>query len=325
MSQVYQEFCDQNLHRAYPLTDESGALDVTNSFTIPSSLIADIYLCAPKIPQLDITKFYIQNVLIRQFFIDITIGYDDPQTPDPIGVFKNISSQAALCQTYDFTPFELQTNNDFTPLYHMTGQITIGDPLPALSLLGSWNFNPIDNEHATYITPTRVARGLLNVQYVSVNDRLFTGVVKFREGSNITIDVDTRTVDGVEETVLTINSTLNASSDLQLSNDQDVLNALIQEFGQPLLSINGMLPAPGTRNFNFFGLDCTSIEAADNGLVMSNPCASPCCDEDANITNIMDSIANLNLRYSQLSAYFEAQAAAIQDQQNKLLVLGSEV
>jgi len=218
----------------------------------------------------------------------------------------------------------LQTNNLFTPLYHMTGQITIGDPAPSLKLLGSWNFSPIDSEHATYISPTRVAQGLLNVQYVSVNNRLFTGNVKFREGSNITIDVNTREVDGVQETVLTINSTLNASSELQLSNDQDVLDALIAQFGAPLLTINGLLPAPGTRNFNFFGLDCTSIESADNGLVMSNPCASPCCDEDANIANIMASISNLNLRYSQLNAFFTAQAAAIQDQQNKLLVLGSE-
>lgn len=324
MSIALQEFNDKNLHRSYPLVDSAGAVDITGTFTLPSALITDIYLCAPNLPNIDICKFYIQNIVIRQFFIDITLGYDDPAVPLPIGVFKNISTQAPLHSTYRFVPAETQSGDAFTPLYHMTGQITIGDSAEALQALGSWNFTPIDDEHSTFISPSRVGQGLLNVQYISINDRLFTGNIKLREGANVEMEVETQTVDGVVETTITLNATLNAGAPLQLNNDQDVLDALVAEYGAPLLSVNGLLP-DSDRNFNIFGVDCTAVEGTDNGLLISNPCASPCCDEDTNIENIMTSINNLNLRYAQLKSYFDSQSATINDLQNKLLVLGAEV
>ena len=320
MSQVFKEFADANLHRVYPLIDSAGGVDTTGIFTLPTSLISDIYLCAPNIPEVDVEKFYIQNILVRQFFIDITIGYDDSAVTAPIGTFKNISTTANLHSTYSFVPSEIQSTDVFTPLYHMTGQIIIGDPTDTIRSLGSWSFDPDE----TYITPTRVARGLLNVQYISINNRLFTGNVKLREGANISMDVVTQTVDGETETTITINASLNAGAGLQLSSDQDVLDALIDQYGFPLQSINGILPA-ADRNFDVFGEDCTTVEPAANGIVLSNPCATPCCDEDANIESILDSIANLNLRYSQLKAFFDATAASINTQQSKLLSLSAEV
>jgi hypothetical protein len=325
MSQVFQEFADQNLHRVYPLTDESGGVDTSDQFTLPTSLITDIYLCVPNLPVVDKNKFYVSNVLVRKFFIEVTIGYDDPAVTQPLGVFKNISTAAELHTTYDFSPSQIQSGDEFTALYHMTGQITIGDTSEISALLGSWSFSQADDTHSTFISTSRIGKGLLNVQYISVNDRLFTGNVKFREGSNITLDVDTQTVDGEYETVITVSASLNANSLLQLNSDADVLAALISQFGAPILSINGLLPEPEDRNFNIFGLDCTTVDAAANGLVLSNPCASPCCDEDTNLANILDSIANLNLRYAQLKAFLDAQFTSQNTLQNKLLVLGSEV
>lgn len=324
MSSVFKEFADQNLHRAYPLVDSAGGVDQTNIFTLPTSLISDIYLCAPYLPNIDVEKFYIENVLIRRMFVEITIGYDDPQVSGPIGVFKNISTSAALHTKYDFTPFETQTNDQFAPLFFMTGQITIGDPAEAVRSLGSWNFSPTDDEHSTIISPTRVGKGLLNVQYISINNRLLTGNVKLAEGDNINLDVEDRTVNGVPETVVTIDATLTAGSALQLASDEDILNELIDRFGIPIQTINGLLP-DATRNFGVTGADCTTVEPLDNGIVISNPCATPCCDQDPNVAAILESIQNLNLRYSQLKAYYDAADATITNLQNKLLVLGTEV
>jgi len=324
MSNVFREWADQNLHRVFPLVDSAGGVDITNTFTLPTALITDIYLCAPNLPLVDICKFYVQNVVIRQFFIDITLGYNDPAVPNPIGTFKNISTQAPLHSTYQFVPSEIQSGDAFAPLYFMTGQITIGDPQETIRALGSWNFRPTDDGHSTYISPARVGQGLVNVQYISINDRLFTGNIKLREGSNIEMEVDTQVVNGETETTITFNASLNAGSVLQLNNDADILDALVAEFGQPLLSINGLLP-DSDRNFNIFGLDCTSVENTDNGLLISNPCASPCCDEDTNIANIMESINNLNLRYAQLNSFFESLSTTVNNLQNKLLVLGAEV
>ena len=172
---------------------------------------------------------------------------------------------------------------------------------------------------------TRVALGLLNVQYISINGRLFTGNVRLREGSNVRMDLDQRTVDGVLETVVTISASLTAGSTLQLANDEDVLNALIERYGRPLKTVNGMDPDP-ERNFNLLPADCTTIEqGGDHAVVISNPCSVPCCDEDQNIENILESIANLNLRYGQLKSFYDSSGTTINSLQNKLLVLGSEV
>jgi len=65
--------------------------------------------------------------------------------------------------------------------------------------------------------------------------------------------------------------------------------------------------------------------SGDHSIVIGNPCASPCCDEDANITALLESIANLNLRYAQLKAFLDSTASSVDSLQNKLLVLGSEV
>ena len=202
----------------------------------------------------------------------------------------------------------------------MTGQIVVGDATEAVNSLGSWNFSA----EQTTISPARVSRGLINVQYISIDDRLFTGNVKLRAGSNIELNVQTETVDGQTETTITVSATLNAGSVLQLNNDQDILDRIIQEYGVPIQSINGLIP-DSSRNFNLYGEDCVSISEVANGLVFSNPCSAPCCEEDPNITSLMDSVANQNLRYAQLKAFFDGLSTAVNNLQNKLLVLGSEI
>jgi hypothetical protein len=283
-------------------------------------LISDIFLCAPNLPFVDKTAFFIENILIRRVFIDITIGYDDGSTAVPIGVFKNIRTDNPVHSTYNFTPFELQDQGDLTPLFHMTGQIIIGLTEDAVRYLGSWSFNLAD----AAITSTRVSQGLLNVQYVQVANRLFTGNVRLREGDNVQLNVSTEVIDGETINIIEIAATLGPSADIQLTSDADVLNQLITQFGQPVLTINGLFPDED-RNFEFEAEDCTTIEAADHKITLGNPCARPCCDEDANITAILDSIANLNLRYAQLKSSYDAQSAAINNLQNKLLVLGAEI
>jgi hypothetical protein len=319
-SEVLREFLDCNLHRVYPLTDASSGLDKTGTFTIPTSLISDIFLCAPNLPTIDRTAFFIENILIRRQYIDITIGYDNGGTPVSIGVFKNIRTDDPVHTTYDFTPFELQNQGDLTPLFHMTGQIIIGLTDDALRYLGSWSFLVAQ---AT-ITSTRVSQGLLNVQYVQVNNRLFTGNVRLREGANVQLTTSTEVIGGQTVNIIEIAATLGPSADIQLTSDADVLDQLIRQYGQPVLTINGLYPDVD-RNFEFEAEDCTTIEAADNKLTLGNPCARPCCDEDANITTILDSIGNLNLRYAQIKSFFDAQSSAINNLQNKLLVLGAEI
>jgi hypothetical protein len=319
MPLTFQEFADEQLHRAYPLVDTADGVDKTETFTLPTSLITDIFLCAPNIAGLDKTKFYIKTVVIRKFFIDIILGYAD--VTEPLGTFKNIRTDAPLHTTYDFSPSKIQANNDFTPLFFMTGQIMIGDATEAVRSLGAYSFFPAN----TAITPIRISLGVLNVQYISINGRLFTGVVKLREGANVSLDVETNTLlNGDIETVITISASLNPDDQLQLSNDQDVLDALVDQYGVPIQTINGIYPDID-RNFTLLGGDCTTITPGLNNVTISNPCATPCCNAEESITAILESLSNLNQRYANLINFFNAQSAAINDLQNKLLVLGSEI
>jgi hypothetical protein len=306
------------MHRSYPLTDDSFGQDVTDTFHIPESLMTDIFLCAPNLSIVDTQKFYIENITVRQYFIDITIGYED--VSQPVGVFRGISTTAPLQTKYDFTPSELQTNDDYTPLFFMTGQITIGSASDALNMLGSWTFAP---EQAR-ITPTRVSKGLINVQYISVNGRLLTGNVRFKAGANVTMQVFQQTIGGELVNIIEIGASLTAQDLLQLNSDADVYNQLLADFGVPILTVNGLYP-DNDRNFTFLPADCTSVDANDHGIVISNPCATPCCDEDTNVEQILQDISNLNLRYAQLKAYFDSQASIINSIQNKLLVLNAEL
>ena len=318
MADVYQEFSDKNLHRSYPLTDDSYGQDVTDTFHIPESLITDIFLCVPNLSIVDTQKFYISNITIRRYFIDITIGYED--VVQPVGVFRGISTTASLHTKYDFTPSELQTNDDYTPLFFMTGQITIGSASDSLNMLGSWSFIASQAR----ITPTRVSKGLINVQYISVNGRLLTGNVRFKAGANVTMQVFQQVISGETVNIIELGASLTAQEVLQLNSDADVYNQLLSDFGVPVQTINGLYP-DSNRNFDFLGADCTSVNANDHGIVISNPCATPCCDEDTNVEAILQSISNLNLRYAQLKAYFDAQATIINSIQNKLLVLNAEL
>ena len=318
MADVYQEFSDKNLHSAYPLTDDSFGQDVTDTFHIPESLMTDIFLCAPNISVVDTKNFYISNITIRRYYIDITVGYEG--LSQPVGVFRGIQTDAALHTKYDFTPSELQTNDDFTPLFFMTGQITIGSASDSLNMLGSWSFDPAQAR----ISPTRVSKGLINVQYISVNGRLLTGNVRFKAGANVTMSVVQQTIGGEVVNIIEIGASLTAQEVLQLNSDADIWAKLIEDFGVPIQTVNGLYP-DGNRNFTLLGADCTALEENDHGVTISNPCATPCCDEDTNVEAILQSISNLNLRYAQLKAYFDSQSSIINSIQNKLLVLGAEI
>jgi hypothetical protein len=318
VADIYQEFCDAQMTRAFPLTDDSYGQDLTGAFHIPESLMTDIFLCAPNLASIDTAKFYVRNITLRRYFLDITIGYED--VTRPLGVFRGIRTDAPLHTKYDFTPSELQTGDEWTPLFFMTGQIVIGSASDALNMLGSWTFEPVQ----AHITPTRVSKGLINVQYLSVDNRLLTGNVRLKAGANVTLSVVTQVIGGQTVHIVEIGAALNPEDTLQLTSDADVYNRLISDFGVPIRTINGLYP-DANRNFTVLGADCTAISSNTHGIVVSNPCASPCCDEDSSVETLMQSISSLNLRYAQLKAYFDAQASSINNIQNKLLVLNAEL
>lgn len=316
MSEIYTEWLDQNLHRVYPLQDDMTGQATNGNISIPTKLMSDIFLCVPNHPSIDIELFYISNITVRSRFIDISIGYEG--VSDLIGSFSNIDMTASVHTTYLFTPLKQQTGDITALLFHITGQITMGELSALDTFIGSWNFDI----NTARITPTRMSEGLINVQYISVNDRLYSGTVRLLEGDNIELTAEEETIGGLPVTTITVSASLNSDSAVQLNNDEDVIDALVARFGRPLRTINGLL-SDVDRNFRLEGADCTDVEDLTTGVVISNPCATPCCDEDENIADIQGSIANLNLRYAQLKASLDSGNREVTDLQNKFLSLGA--
>jgi len=309
---TYQEFADTNLHRSFPLEDGSAGNDTSGSFVLPTSLMTDMYLCVPNIPEVDVEKFYVSSVIARRATIEIVISYDDPQTPEPLGAFKGIVVAAAPQSTYLFSPSKVEAASPLSALYLMTGQITIGIAEETSRLLGSWRFDPSE----TLISPTRIARGLINVQYIQIGDRLLSGTVKFQEGANVTLDVQT----SADVTTVTID--VEDASSVDILTDADVITALTNATGTPIRSINGLLPDV-SRNFDVLTDDCTEITPLAAGISIGNPCATPCCPEDENITQLTNSVENLNLKYADLIRFYEETRDLVNEIQGKLFSLGN--
>jgi hypothetical protein len=194
----------------------------------------------------------------------------------------------------------------------MTGQITIGNPRETSTLLGNWRFDPLE----TYISPTRVSQGLINVQYFSVGDNLFTGVINLSGGPGVDLDV----VTAGDTTTITVN--VDTDSSTAILTDDDVITALTNDVGPPIRSVNGIL-ADANRDFSVQGGDCTEVTGLSAGISIGNPCATPCCPEDENIASLKGSVESLNLKYADLIRFYELNRDLVNEIQNKLFSLGN--
>ena len=317
MSQVFKEFCDENMHRNFPLVDSASVTDTTGALTIPTNLMVDMFLCVPNTAELDLDGFYISRITVRQFFLDITVGHTDLSAA--VGTFRNINTTAPLHESYDFVPTN-QVAGQLNPLYYSTGQITIGNAEDMARYPGVWLFSGVSE---TQISSTRISEGLMNVQHIQADDRLFTGVVTLKEGTNITIDVETSGTAPDADTTLTISaSILGEIGTLDLQSDTDVLNGLIARYGTPLKTINGIKP-DSSMNFVLEGADCTKVDPVEHGLSISNPCARPCGEEDAAMVQALEDIGNLDLRYASIREFIESTARELNTMNQRLIALGA--
>jgi len=317
MAQVFQEFCDENMHRNFPLTDDASVTDTTGALTIPTNLMVDMYLCIPNTAGVDLSRFYVSNITVRQFFVDITLGHADLGAV--IGTFRNITVGATLHTSYDFIPAEVEISGDLNPIYYATGQVTIGSAESMAQHPGSWSFVFAE----TPVSVTRVSEGLMNVQHIQADDRLFTGLVTLKEGNNVTLSVETTGTAPDADTTITMAASLTGDvGALDLQSDNDVLTALISRYGPPVQTINGIRPN-SSMDFLIQGADCTKVQAVDNGLTFSNPCARPCGEESAEMSRALEDVGNLDLRYASLREFIEGVATELNANIQRMISLGA--
>jgi hypothetical protein len=309
---VLQEFLDKNLHRQFPLGDDMTGRDLTDSFTLPSSFLVDLALCAP--PGTDTEAFYIKSVVIRRYSADIEIGYDGDGEELTVGKFTKIPRDQELNSSYQFEP-AVQPDADDQIFAIMNGVAIVGSTDALFDTPGSWFFG-LDT---TAILSTRVTSGVAAINSILIDTQIFTGNIALQEGTGVTLTPSYDTTHG--RTVIKISADLGALDDLAipLTSDAAILANLALIYGVPLTSINGVTPDTA-GNFTLQGLDCTEVNDLTSGVSISNPCSLPCCDKSA-LDTAYDAINSLNLKYSRLEAYYQSIGRNINELQSRMVSL----
>jgi len=309
MAITLKEFLDENQHRNYPLNDGASARDETNSMNLPQTLMSDMVLNVPDDSIMD--QFYVSNVVIRSMSVDITVSYYNDGDPIEIGVFSQITVDAAPHTTYQISvsPQIESANKKFEAV---TGAVVVGLLDDTIKYPGSWTFNQTSGQLTTSVVHT----GLMGVRQVVVGSDTFTGSIVLKEGTNVTLDSEYDVIN--DKYIITI-SAGNVNSGLVLKDDQDVFDALVNQYGTPLTRINGIPPADD-GNFVFSGLDCTNLSQISGGLTIDNPCSKPCCDKSY-LDSVYDNLAELNSRYSRIIDFYTEVSSNINNMQNKLAML----
>jgi hypothetical protein len=316
MPTTLQEFLNENSHRNYPILDDLSSRDITDSYTLPTSLIVDMQLAAPY-GALDGGEFYVSSVVVRRYTVDITISYKPTsELAFAVGSFFNIDTTAGTNQSYSFVPIP-QDQIDDQFFSDMSGSVVIGSNMVAVMTPGVWEFD----ETTAALNPTIVDEGLSQVRSVQVGDQKFYGNIVLKEGTNVTMTPVYEA--GTDTTTITVSARLTENdASLVLDNDADILDALISLYGRPITTINNIAP-DGSSNFEIEAQDCTQVAAGTNSLILSNPCSEPCCDSDY-LDAAYEALNQINIRYARITDFYESATTNIDQIEQRLGLLEAQ-
>lgn len=313
MGTILREWLNENTHRQFPLADTAPGKDTTGGFELPQSFLTDMFLCVPLTA--DITNFFISNLVVRRYTIDITISYEKSIGDDIIvGYFNQLDTGADPYSVYAFSPATQALDVD-KPFELIKGSVVTGVMDEIKQHAGSWTFDLNNGE----IQATCISQGLAALHSIQVGSQIFTGDVQLKEGVNIRLIPSYDPSSGV--TTITVSADLGGldTSTVPLTNDTAVLQNLINTYGTPLTTINGTRPDVN-GNFVLRPIDCTEFKSITGGLEVSNPCSLPCCDKSV-LDDIYESVSQLNQRYARMQGYYENLSRNVNELQAQLLGL----
>lgn len=303
MGSFLAEWRNTNAHRQFPLDDSSSGKDASGNFIIPPALLVDLRVDAPH--DSDPGEFAVTKVLVSGVNIRVEISYLLP-TPFVIGTFT--LSPGAFAKESSMAG---ESTED--PIWRgLAGTIAQGYLDEALKSPGDWDI-PVENGR---INPACVRIGPSGVRALVVDGVPLYGTVVLRAGANVSID---RSVDEDGNDILNISSA-SPETGLVIRNDQELLDALIDRFGEPIRTINN-IPPNEYGNFDIFGADCVSVDPGSGAITIKNPCGDPCCDKEEYLGALYEALNDLNARYSRLVQFEDAMTDSVNMMQNKLGVL----
>ena len=325
------EWLNSNMHRNYPIVDNTVPKDITGRYYLPSSLMVDMQLIVPYVSGLEASRFFISSVTLAANSYQIVIGYltSDPSSEIRSGfdcaivsgipadlVFAGDALDAAHTfrisaitteATYMSSSYTYGIPSEYAALRGLRGSLYIGT-CSDLANIGAMSFD----FSATQLMPTCVFIEDPETEISSIRFVDDTGT-----DQTLTNDITIVLGEGIIAEVSQDNTTVTLKLDESYVQTQ-ITSILSDKVGHAVLTINGIGP-DDQGNIQIIGRDCTNIVSETNGISISNPCAKPCCDSNGTETaDIVKALTDLTSAKGVLNDYYTSLATNVNMLQARL-------
>lgn len=304
-SDILQEIAAQNMGRNYPLDPSVSVLP------FPVLVAADINIPYSMLSVNRVLRYtiYLRRVVITSNDIEATIAArlnENNQSTD-VAIAHASYDTLRLSREVALAPI---TTNEIPELNGVSGFLYFGDVDLFMGYANVWNLN--------------VESGAFALDCIHPYPDSFTGFIV--NGNRFTGDIILEAGEGVEINVTDDNHIVfTSSTDIDSSlikNRDELINAIVTKFGNPILTINNISSDPVNHNFTITSDPggCCTISQVDNGLVFNNPCATTCCDKSY-LDTVISNINELNSRASRLTDYLTSVSTNLNSLNNELAML----
>jgi hypothetical protein len=285
---VLSEFIESNLDKEYPLMDECVT---AGGFAVPSSFLADLTVCIGLMDNAESSSFRyntrVSNITVYQDYIyvsissirdgeEVLIAKSDP-IPTSINVGTDIEDKTIILRPAGDIP--------------INGTIVVGTCEDINKIPGYWDIQ----EGFGYLFPANVVVVPTTVTGIIVDDHRLTGDIIIEAGDNVAIDYDDRLNKIIIDTV---------QSEYTIPEDSDIMEAIVEKFGEPIISINGVTP-DSKGNIKITPTDCLSVETSLHTISFTNPCGTTCASEEF-MSDTYIRLSDLNRSYSTLVSFYNS-------------------
>ena len=318
------EWINSNMHRNYPIADGVVPQAVSGEY-LPASFLVDLQLIVPYVEGLDASKFFVSSIVRQPAAFQLTIGY---MIDTATGTGFDCAVSATIPLNLQFTgtsePYAVQLAG-LTSVVAATPQssYTSGIPAAYAAMRGI--------RGTAYIASCVDMASIGELSFVYANARLIPQCVyiespvsnvssvrfidDYGTDATFTNDITIRAENGVKITV--------TGQTLTFSLDEEYMKAeldrqMADKYGNSIKTINEIGP-DDNGNIQLQGMDCTIITTQPSGIMISNPCAKPCCDTgNVDSAEIQTALTDLQSAKEVLNNYYMDLATKVNSMQARL-------
>lgn len=300
--QAQTDWISTRAAQSYPLADNTS--DISHILQLlPPFLLLDIFILLPSAVQNIANNIYISAIQDNGRSLRVLFAYNNITFAQCAGISKTLTTAETIAdRTYAITPVDISTDTlqSHPWMNKISGSLCAG--LTYKYTGGDQTFDA----GAALLNP-------MCVHYIA-GDHLEAIVA---DGNYLTGQVQLVAQKGIQCTV--------SGNSIHLSIDPNYIQELIGQqaaSGKYIKSINGIGP-DGNGNVTIQGLDCVQVKPTNNALIISNPCAKPCCKTQSSIQNIQATIDLLQEQHKILRDYFVNMSTNINYMQTNLTTLAA--